>query len=564
MHLVARRQRDAEAVQEVAQRLELLLRRRRVDAVHAGLVQPLQFLRRGDVGQHHELLDQPVAVEPRARRDCCDTRPSSSSTTWRSGRSRSSVPRALARREQGAERGVEVPISQRQAESSRRRPARVLHLLVGQAGGAAHQAAAEAVRGLAARRRRSASRRTGSRAPRPGAGCTSRWTAPRAASARRGRGNRRCCRASQAGAVERRAGPHVMRHVGDRDDQAEAASPSGSAKTASSKSRASSPSIVTSGISRRSVAPCRAAPPRARSASASAPAREHVRDVVRVDADQADGAGVAHAAQPLDHAGRLEPEPVHAAAARRARSRPASAPPSSPGGTTIPPWSAGRSARCGRPAGRGRNTPSTRPGASVQPLERAALVAAGPDRLAAGRARARPGASAGRPRGSGAIRISGGGPSPSQPTGRAMRVAIRVGAGDLHDRRLGQPSGARGRGGCPRVPWRPRPSIRAACRAGRLSAPGRAGKRGRSPACRRGRALADEPADLVAGREGARRLHSLGSACITRRPALSGGISLDRRAGPANPVERGRRQAALVRRLTTAEMRCRRSSDRAC
>ena len=56
-------------VQEVAQRRELLVGRRRVHAVHRRLVAALQFLRRGDVGQDHEFLDQPVAVETRARRD---------------------------------------------------------------------------------------------------------------------------------------------------------------------------------------------------------------------------------------------------------------------------------------------------------------------------------------------------------------------------------------------------------------------------------------------------------------------------------------------------------------
>ena len=69
MHLIAGWQRDAEPVQEVAQRCELLLRRRGVHAIHHRLVQAFQFLGGRDVGEDHELLDQPVAVEARPWRD---------------------------------------------------------------------------------------------------------------------------------------------------------------------------------------------------------------------------------------------------------------------------------------------------------------------------------------------------------------------------------------------------------------------------------------------------------------------------------------------------------------
>ena len=69
MHLIAGWQRNAEPVQEVAQRREFFIGRRRVHAIHHRLVQALQFLRGRDVGQDHELLDQPVAVEARPRCD---------------------------------------------------------------------------------------------------------------------------------------------------------------------------------------------------------------------------------------------------------------------------------------------------------------------------------------------------------------------------------------------------------------------------------------------------------------------------------------------------------------
>ena len=94
-------------VQEVAQRCELLLRRRRVHAVHAGLVQPFQFLRRGDVGQDHELLDQPVAVEPRPR---CDAGHLAVPVQHHLALRQVEIERAArgAGREQGTEGGVEM------------------------------------------------------------------------------------------------------------------------------------------------------------------------------------------------------------------------------------------------------------------------------------------------------------------------------------------------------------------------------------------------------------------------------------------------------------------------
>ncbi len=67
--------------------------------------------------------------------------------------------------------------------------------------------------------------------------------------------------------VERAARPHVVGHVGDRHQQAPAAGIAGvrvgSAQTASSKSRASSPSMVTSGTLRRSTRPFSSAGPAA-------------------------------------------------------------------------------------------------------------------------------------------------------------------------------------------------------------------------------------------------------------------------------------------------------------
>ena len=89
-----------------------------------------------------------------------------------------------------------------------------------------------------------------------GAASTDRSTAPRAASARRGRGNRPNCRARWPRGRARCRGARTRRRRRWRRPGASrpvVGSVSGSAQTASSKSRASAPSMVTSGRSRRSV-----------------------------------------------------------------------------------------------------------------------------------------------------------------------------------------------------------------------------------------------------------------------------------------------------------------------
>ena len=61
------RQADLQRAEELAQIGQFFFRRRRMHPVHAGAVQALELLGGGHVGQHHELLDQLVAVQARAR-----------------------------------------------------------------------------------------------------------------------------------------------------------------------------------------------------------------------------------------------------------------------------------------------------------------------------------------------------------------------------------------------------------------------------------------------------------------------------------------------------------------
>ena len=140
--------------EELAQRRELRRIGRVVDAVHAGLPQPLQRLGRGDIGGDHELLDQPVAVEPLARLDAGDPagRIEQDAPLGQIELERAAPPPRPVERAEGA---IERP--QHRLEERPRRVAgaavdRRLRLLVGEPRGRAHQPAHEAVAMDAGRR----------------------------------------------------------------------------------------------------------------------------------------------------------------------------------------------------------------------------------------------------------------------------------------------------------------------------------------------------------------------------------------------------------------------------
>ena len=186
-----------ERAEELAQRFELGGVGLVVDAVEAGHVALLQRLRRRHVGQHHELLDQLVAVEPLAHADLGDA---AVVAQLHQPLGQVEVERAalLARRQQHLEGAVErLDHRLHQAARSRRRAGRRCARctrVVGEPRRRAHHGAVEAVLLEVRRRRRSTSRPPAPAGPRAAPASTSGWTAPRAASARPGRGNRPRCR----------------------------------------------------------------------------------------------------------------------------------------------------------------------------------------------------------------------------------------------------------------------------------------------------------------------------------------------------------------------------------
>ena len=61
---LAFRQLDADGAQELDQIVELLGARRIVGAIEQGRMRLFKRFRGGDIGEDHELLDQPMRVEP--------------------------------------------------------------------------------------------------------------------------------------------------------------------------------------------------------------------------------------------------------------------------------------------------------------------------------------------------------------------------------------------------------------------------------------------------------------------------------------------------------------------
>ena len=169
-----------------------------------------QLLGRGDIGEDHELLDQPVAVEPRARLDRARRGPSASSRTRSLAAGRARARRARARARSSAAIGaVERPQRRsRAAAASVARRAVMRRLRPPRRSAAPPSASGRARSGGGACGRAASIQRCDGEAgavDRRASASTARSTAPRAASARRGRGNRPNCRARSRLAVERAA-----------------------------------------------------------------------------------------------------------------------------------------------------------------------------------------------------------------------------------------------------------------------------------------------------------------------------------------------------------------------
>ena len=193
------RKAHVERAEEIAQRIELLEGRLVVDAVDDRALLRLQRLGGGDVRLDHELLDQPVRVETRRHDDAVDRAVRrSGSPCAPAGRCASGSRRSRSRDERGIGRPERLQDRLEQRRRSCRRacrrsppaPARrrALRPSASSRGGSCGRASC--------RRRRSACARRAPGAARLRAASRGRWRCAPAASARRGRGNRRSCRAS--------------------------------------------------------------------------------------------------------------------------------------------------------------------------------------------------------------------------------------------------------------------------------------------------------------------------------------------------------------------------------
>ena len=197
-HLRAARQRHAERLQEFAQRFLLGQRRRVVDAVDQRLLLRLQRLGGGDVGLDHELLDQLVGVEALGHDDAVDraVRLQQDLALGQVELERLAVVAAALQDRVGGPQRLQHRVEDRPGLVVRRAVDRRLRLRVGELGRRAHHDAVEGVAHLAAVGGEDHAH--GERRPvlAFAAASRDRWRCARAASARRGRGNRPSCRAS--------------------------------------------------------------------------------------------------------------------------------------------------------------------------------------------------------------------------------------------------------------------------------------------------------------------------------------------------------------------------------
>ena len=211
---LAERELDPEGLEIILERDQLLAARRLVDAVHDRRLLRFERARGGDVGGDHVILDQPVRVEPVARRDRHDP-PLLVEHHPALGQIELERVALLPRREQRAPAGPQrlqrfldqfprhAAFDRRHVASRRRdldpllarRVHRRLRIFVGDVRRDANLRARETPAFERSRPWRSSGGRPSPRGPRLPSASRCRPTAPRAASARRGRGNRRCCRA---------------------------------------------------------------------------------------------------------------------------------------------------------------------------------------------------------------------------------------------------------------------------------------------------------------------------------------------------------------------------------
>ena len=208
-HALALGQLDADGAQELDQVVELLDARRVMGAIDQRRMRGFERLGGGDIGEDHELLDQPVRFEPLRPAHVLEA---SLGVEDELALGQIEIERIaplaldLDHRMGGVER-LQHAVEQRRRRLVRPPVDRRLRLLVGELGGRAHHDAMERVRALAPVGAEDHAHRERRAGPRAGAASRGRWRCAPAASARRGRGNRPSCRArAPRGRAPSRAG----------------------------------------------------------------------------------------------------------------------------------------------------------------------------------------------------------------------------------------------------------------------------------------------------------------------------------------------------------------------
>ena len=207
-------QRQADGLQELAQRFLLGERGPVVDAVDQPLPLGLQRFGRCDIGLDHEFFDELVRVEPVGHDDAVDRAVGLEQDLALGQVELERLARIAAALQHlvGGPQRLQHRVEDRPGRVVGRAVDRRLRLRIGELGRRAHHDAVERMPELAAVRRKGHAHGEGRAVLLLAAASRDRWRCAPAASARRGRGNRPNCRASAPRGRARNPAAHRRRH----------------------------------------------------------------------------------------------------------------------------------------------------------------------------------------------------------------------------------------------------------------------------------------------------------------------------------------------------------------